>query len=169
MPAYRLRDTPVEAIQIPEGYEVELSGSRLEPRSWLVLRNGKLASFSDAEFQEEFEDLTNPPAGCAPIPPERSSRKKRSGFQPSKASPSPGPAETKQPRKTLANMALEALHSRAMTKQDLLECITAQGKCATGGGLYQACRILQKQGRIIFDPERATFRIPVSAGKRAGA
>ena len=186
MPQYRLKELQVEAFEVPEGCNLALDNERLETGSWLVLRNSKLAAFTDDEFQAEFEPVpladslsgTLPPAGGIPGK-EKIQRKKRKAVlplesqSPDQADPmtrSPHDVPVSSPRiaecKTLADFILVNLYSRALTLDHLLTAIEAQGKATTSGSLYHQLRTMAKDGRILFDPERNTYRIPLT--KRAG-
>ncbi len=167
MPTFRLKQTQVEALQVPANSKVILDGQELEPYAWLVVWRGKLSTFTAEQFQEDFEPE---PADSPPMPTRRgtANRQKRmmpfSGDDLKRVDPEPQRAN-----KTLAQIVLEAIHSQAMTKQDILRYIIAKGKTTTDGSLYQVIRGLTKQGQIIFDSERSVYRIPISAAKRVGA
>jgi len=108
----------------------------IQPGSWLVILGGNLSIFSHEEFRDQFDAVNGQPEKKKPVRP------KKQQVRPS--SPLP-----------LYEQILALVRQRAMTSREIIEALPEIGK----QNIYQAVHSLKKSARMLYDEDRATYRL----------
>jgi len=108
----------------------------IQPGSWLVILGGNLSIFNHEEFRDQFEAVNGQPEKKTPVRPKKQQARASSPL-------------------LHYEQILGLIRHRAMTTREIIEALPEIGK----QNIYQAVYSLKKSARILYDEDRATYRL----------